>query len=401
MTFWIFAGGLTILALAVMLWPLIRPKKQTASRSSYDVQVYKDQLKEVEADLARGTLNEAEAKTSRTEVSRRLLVAADAEAHEASTGDAPKAASRILAGVLSVAVLAGTLGVYQQIGVPGLPDAPLADRASSRPSQEVAEKAVAQDGAELPDIVQVDPKHLELVKQLQEVLKDRPDDLLGHQMLVDNLSQLGMYAEARVALETVMRLLGDEATAADYAAQAEIMIVATNWYVSPSAEEVLARAFQLDPSNPLARYYAGVLMIQRQDFGQTYSLWNGLLQEGPADAPWIPVIESQIDGIAAEAGITRTPLVGPTADQVNAAGDMTDADRNEMIGGMVAQLSERLATEGGPVEEWARLIRAYGVLGETAKASAIWNEAQEVFADSPADIGVLLAAARDADVSAR
>ncbi len=401
MTFWIFAGGLTILTLAVMLWPLLRPTRQTAMRSSYDVQIYKDQLKEVEADLARGTLSEAEAKASRTEVSRRLLAAADAEASETSTGNAPKGASLALAIVVTLAVLAGGFGVYQRLGVQGMPDFPLADRVSARPSQAVAEKAAAQDAAGLPDIVQIDPEHLKLVEQLQDVLKDRPDDLRGHQMLADNLAQLGKYAEARVAQDTVMRVLGDAATAANYAAHAEIMIVAANWYVSPAAEEALAHVFQIDPSNQLARYYAGVLMIQRQDYAQTYSLWSGLLEEGPADAPWISVIENQIEAVAAEAGITPSTLAGPSAGQVNAAGDMTAEERDDMVRGMVSQLSERLATEGGSADEWARLIRAYGVLGETGKASEVWNEARAVFADNPSDIATLLEAARDAEVSAR
>ena len=370
-------------------------------RSSYDVQIYKDQLKEVEADLARGTLSEAEAKASRTEVSRRLLAAADAEASETSTGNAPKGASLALAIVVTLAVLAGGFGVYQRLGVQGMPDFPLADRVSARPSQAVAEKAAAQDAAGLPDIVQIDPEHLKLVEQLQDVLKDRPDDLRGHQMLADNLAQLGKYAEARVAQDTVMRVLGDAATAANYAAHAEIMIVAANWYVSPAAEEALAHVFQIDPSNQLARYYAGVLMIQRQDYAQTYSLWSGLLEEGPADAPWISVIENQIEAVAAEAGITPSTLAGPSAGQVNAAGDMTAEERDDMVRGMVSQLSERLATEGGSADEWARLIRAYGVLGETGKASEVWNEARAVFADNPSDIATLLEAARDAEVSAR
>jgi cytochrome c-type biogenesis protein CcmH len=113
------------------------------------------------------------------------------------------------------------------------------------------------------------------------------------------------------------------------------------------------------------------------------------------------VIESQIEAVAAEAGITLSTLAGPSADQVNAAGGMSEEERNDMVRGMVAQLSERLATEGGTAEEWARLIRAYGVLGETGKASEIWNEAKEVFANSPEDIAALLEAARDAEVSAR
>ncbi|MEO1919528.1 MAG: c-type cytochrome biogenesis protein CcmI, partial [Paracoccaceae bacterium] len=352
-----------------------------------------------EADLTRGTLTEREAKTSRTEVSRRLLAAADAQTHEATSGNAPAVASRVLALIVGIAVLAGGFGVYQQLGVQGMPDFPLSDRNNNRITQAKAETAAAQDGAGLPDIQQNDPRHVELVEKLKIALADRPDDLHGHKMLADNLAQLGRYPEARIAQSTVMRILGEEATAADYSSYAEIMIVAANWYVSPEAETALARAFELDSSDQRARYYVGILMIQRQDYAQTYSLWSGLLAEGPANAPWIPMIESQIDTIAAEAGIAR--LAGPSSEQVSAASDMTEDERNEMIRGMVGQLSERLATEGGSAAEWARLIRAYGVLGETGKASGIWNEAKIVFANNPEDIAILLEAARDAEVSAR
>jgi len=70
-----------------------------------------------------------------------------------------------------------------------------------------------------------------------------------------------------------------------------------------------------------------------------------------------------------------------------------------MIRGMVNGLSERLATEGGTPQEWARLIRALGVLGETARASAIWNESKEAFASDPAALSVLREAAQAAEVA--
>ena len=402
MTFWIVAGGISILALAAMLWPLLRPKAPTVSRSSYDMQIYKDQLKEVDTDLARGTLSEVEAKASRTEISRRLLTAADKEAEETASGNAPVAASRVLSVLIVIAVLTGGVGLYQRLGVQGMPDFPLADRIAQRISQVEAEQASLQDSGAFPDLQQADPKHLNLVEQLQEVLADRPDDLVGHRMLADNLAQLGQYIEARVAQDNVMRILGDEATASDYSSHAEIMIVAANWYVSPAAESALAHAFQIDPSDQRARYYAGILMMQRQDYGQTYTLWAGLLEEGPADAPWIAIIEDQIAAIAAEAGIAPgSRLAGPSSAQITAASDMTEEDRNDMIRSMVGQLSERLGDEGGSAAEWARLIRAYGVLGETANASDAWSRAKAAFADSPADIQILLEAARDAEVSAR
>ncbi len=66
---------------------------------------------------------------------------------------------------------------------------------------------------------------------------------------------------------------------------------------------------------------------------------------------------------------------------------MTPEDRMDMIRSMVDGLSDRLATDGGPPEDWARLINALGVLGDTEQAAAIWTEAQSVFADTPDGAG--------------
>ena len=78
---------------------------------------------------------------------------------------------------------------------------------------------------------------------------------------------------------------------------------------------------------------------------------------------------------------------------------MTKEGRKKMIRGMVAGLGERLATNGGTMNEWARLIRALGVLGETARASEIWNEAKDVFSDNPKALNLLLEAAQAAEIS--
>jgi cytochrome c-type biogenesis protein CcmH len=65
-----------------------------------------------------------------------------------------------------------------------------------------------------------------------------------------------------------------------------------------------------------------------------------------------------------------------------AAQEMSAEERQDMISGMVAGLAERLATEGGSAQEWARLINAYGVLGRNEDAQAVLQEAQTVFAGS-------------------
>ena len=73
---------------------------------------------------------------------------------------------------------------------------------------------------------------------------------------------------------------------------------------------------------------------------------------------------------------------------------MSAEDQQQMIRDMVGRLSERLASEGGSAPEWARLIRAYGVLGEVDKAAAIWAEAKAKFNnDTEAMAGLKAAAA--------
>jgi cytochrome c-type biogenesis protein CcmH len=67
-----------------------------------------------------------------------------------------------------------------------------------------------------------------------------------------------------------------------------------------------------------------------------------------------------------------------------------------MIEGMVAGLAERLAAQGGPPEDWARLVRSLGVLGRGDEAAAIRDEARQAFAGDAAALALIAAAAREA-----
>jgi cytochrome c-type biogenesis protein CcmH len=73
---------------------------------------------------------------------------------------------------------------------------------------------------------------------------------------------------------------------------------------------------------------------------------------------------------------------------------MTEEDRMEMIRGMVGQLSDRLATEGGTPQEWARLLNSLGVLGEVDQATLIWQDAKDTFADTPEALAIVRRAAQ-------
>ena len=79
---------------------------------------------------------------------------------------------------------------------------------------------------------------------------------------------------------------------------------------------------------------------------------------------------------------------------------MSNEGRQEMIRGMVDGLLARLAENGGPPEDWARLIGALGVLGQTERAQAIWGEAQGTFAGELDALALLRDAAARAGLAA-
>jgi cytochrome c-type biogenesis protein CcmH len=402
--FWAIAAAFAIGSLGLVFAPLLRGAGAPDRRASYDMQVFRDQLREIDADRARGVLSDAEAAATRTEVSRRLLAAAEAEAEEAA-GPAPAhRLPRWTAPAGLAAALAVAAGLYLSLGAPTMPDDPLQARLArdaavraNRPSQAEVEAMVTARGLAPPSTAR--PEDEALIAQLREVLGARPDDLEGHRLLARSLAATGRWSEARVAQERVVDLVGDAAAAQDFVDLAELRVMAANGYVSPEAEEALMRALTLDPANPVGRYYSGLALLQAGRPDMAYRVWSRLLAEGPPDAPWIAPIEAEIGEVARLAGLpppAASSPSGPAAADVEAAEALTPAERQTMIEGMVSQLAERLSSAGGPPEDWAQLVRSLGVLGRRDEAAAILAEARETHADDSAALAALDAAARDA-----
>ena len=238
--------------------------------------------------------------------------------------------------------------------------------------------------------------------RLRTTVAERPDDLQGHQLLARNEASLGNFIAAYTAQARVIELMGPGATAKAWTDYADMLILAAGGYVSPQAEDALSRALQIDPRNGVARYYIGLMLNQIGRPDQAFAMWQQLLAEGPRDAPWIDPVLAQIEETAFRAGITNfslppaITLPGPSQEQIDAAGEMSVEDRSAMIAGMVEGLSDRLATEGGPPEDWARLITSLGVLDQEQQAIAVYNNALQVFADEDDAIRIIRQGARDA-----
>ncbi|MDK3020530.1 c-type cytochrome biogenesis protein CcmI [Pseudodonghicola flavimaris] len=409
MTFWIITTLMALAAAALLVLAMMRSRAGAGPAAAYDMQVYRDQLKEIDRDLARGVIGQEDADRLRTEVSRRIL-SADAALRGAGNGDGqPAGATAVMAVALAVLVIGGSILVYRALGAPGYGDLGLQQRIAmaaearkSRPDQTAAEARMpAQPAPEL------EAGYQKLIDQLRSTVAARPDDLRGHDLLAQHEANIGNFKAAYAAKARVLELKGDAATAKDYGDYAELLVMAAGGYVSPTAEQALGRALKLDPNYGPARYYWGLMMAQTGRPDVAFGIWEETLRMGPPDGYWIAPIRGQIEELASLAGVRYSlppaaggPMMpGPSAADVEATRDMSDADRQEMIQGMVGRLSDRLASEGGSPAEWARLIGALGVLGQTDRARAIYQEALQTFASDTQALTQIEAAARNAGIA--
>ena len=406
MLFWSVAGLMTIAVAATLLRPLLvktahAEAEMPAPRagSAADVALYKAQLDELARDQARGVLPDGEVESARTEIARRLLSAAR-QSPEKERGAGPR---RVIAAGLALAFVAVAAITYNALGAPGYPDLPLADRLAAADSRRAERPSQAEAVAAAPAFpaVQIEGEYAETVAQLREIVPTRPDDLRGWELLAFHEAQLRNFAAAATAQERVVNLKAGDAGIDDYQRLLDLMVVAAGGFVSPEAERVAGALLDRDPRDPVGRYYLGALYNQTGRPDLAFRLWRPLVENGDIETFHVSAARDQIADAAYRAGVDyEVPaLRGPTASDIEAASDLSAEDRVAMIEGMVAQLSERLATEGGPASDWARLIRAYGVLGETERASAIWTEAREVFAEVPEAVEMLRTAARAAGVA--
>src|SRR5690349_10238537 len=215
----------------------MRSNRPIPTRASYDQAVYKDQLKELERDIARGLLTAAEAENARLEIQRRLLAA-----DRLPTASVRLARSPVLAAVLLAFVTGGGLAFYLWIGQPGVSDVPFAERKAE----------LAQEDQQLP--------LRQAAERLAAKLKQNPSDAVGWVLYSRSLALLGDWDKAEDAYSHAVALGRNGPDVA--VARAEMLVMQTGGTITPAAETVFRDVLKADPSNPVARYYLAVALLQ-------------------------------------------------------------------------------------------------------------------------------------------
>ncbi len=336
---------LTTATVGALLWPLLRTRVDHRGRLDAELAIYKDQLAELERERAAGTLPEAEAAAARIEIERRIL-AAGAAADTATEATPPIASSaslqKWLPPALSLFVPLLALGLYLQVGRPGLPAAPF-DAA-----------AVAEHPA---------PQQLDIPRLIAE-------------------------ARARLAQNS------DDADA--LAALGEGLTLEAGGTVTPAALEALRRAFAKAPEDPRTHYYLGLHEAQSGDSRAAVARWRALVEKSPPDAPYLPLLRAEIQRVAKAAGIEVPPsapqppsasaMPQPSREQQEAMAALAPEQRQQAIRSMVEGLAARLQENPQDRAGWLRLANAWKVLGENASAADAFARADAL---GPVDARIL------------
>ncbi|TIW33361.1 MAG: c-type cytochrome biogenesis protein CcmI, partial [Mesorhizobium sp.] len=133
MLFWVIAAILTLGASLAVLLPLAGAGKDESGAGDNDLEVYRDQLSELDRDVARGLIQPAEAEEARAEIGRRIL-RLGAAGPSGAVARRPLVATRLVATVAVLAVPLVSWGLYIKLGSPDLPAQPLAERLAKNPA---------------------------------------------------------------------------------------------------------------------------------------------------------------------------------------------------------------------------------------------------------------------------
>ena len=276
--FWLLG---TLLAIGVLTW-LLRPLLLTRaprplSRESVNVSIYRDQLRELEADRVAGTLAASDYERARAELEARML-------HDVAEPDAlpARAPGRRTALAVGLAVPFLAVALYLAVGNPG---------------------AVDREEERAASVAQVEA----MVSRLAARLRENPEDVNGWKLLGRSYAVLGRYDESADAYaKAAARAPRDAGLLADFA---DALAMARGQSLQGEPEKLVLRALEIEPANLKALALAGTAAFERKDFAAAADYWKRMLPHVAPDSEDARAIQQNI----AEASAMATAKPAATA----------------------------------------------------------------------------------------
>lgn len=292
--FWVIVVILVAGALLALALPLLGLSKRPASATSSEVNlsVHRDRLRELDADLAAGTLSEEQYRNARSELESQVLE--DSSPVVSAVPPAGNRRSTALTVGVSVAVPVLAISLYLVLGNPAgvEPQSPTAESQQAGAEQS---HAVTQEQIEA------------MVARLADKLKSRPDDSEGWVMLARSYTAMRRYDDASAAYAHLAGLLPKDASLlADYAD----VLAMSKKTLQGEPEKIIMKALKADSGNVKALSLAGSAAFERKDYRSAVKWWQKLLSLQPADSQDAASTTASINEARALAGM---PPLSPQA----------------------------------------------------------------------------------------
>ena len=271
--FWLAASALIACALLLLLPPLLRRRREShaVSRKATNVAVYRDQLRELEQDLAAGTLSRDNYEEAKREIERNLLE----DVRDADEGPTEAATGRNAAVFLGASLPIVAFALYFAVGnfqalLPGGASTPQQDAHS------ISEEQIR-----------------ELTARLAARMEKEPENVEGWIMLGRSYIALNEFDKAAKAYANAVARAGDDAALlADYA---DALAMAQGRRLEGEPEKIIQRALAVDPQNMKALALAGSASFERRDYAGAIQYWERLLKFAPEGSEFAQSVRASID----------------------------------------------------------------------------------------------------------
>ncbi|MGD8842739.1 MAG: c-type cytochrome biogenesis protein CcmI [Gammaproteobacteria bacterium] len=340
--FWLLAVSMVVIALLFIMPPLLRkPRVVGAESNAVNIRVIKDQIVELQADLASGKLDEAAFAEARRDLERELLNDIDGPAVQA-TAPVEAGKGRWLGLVLVLLVPAMAIVIYQQIGAEGA----------------IERIEAAQSGVRTASPVRQRHSIEEMVAKLAQRMQQDPGNLEGWMLLGRSYASMHRLDDAADAYRHAMQIAPDNPDV--LSSYADVLVGVNDGRFTDQVEQMLDRAVAANPQHIKSRWLRGHGKFSRADYSGAVDDWLIAMAGLPAGDENRAIIEGQIrearrrlgqpmDDIVATGGTDAgTPAAGGSSASVQLEVSLDPALKDKAAPGDTVFIFAR-AAQGPPM----------------------------------------------------
>jgi cytochrome c-type biogenesis protein CcmH len=325
---------------------LLRGRRRGAARDRAVVSLYRDQLRELKADHAAGSVSDEQFESGRRELERRLLE----DVAQAAPGATVSRKVGWTAAVIGAFVLVVPIGLYLALGSPAAINP---GSFASQPAGGGEAASGGENGAPHP----ITPEQVKaMVDKLAKHLEQSPRDGDGWAMLGRSYAYMRNFPGAVKAFQKAAELRpNDSRLFADYA---DALAMTQDQRLAGEPMKLIQRALAIDPKDVKALALAGTEAFDRRDYAAAVGFWEQAVKAGPPDQQFAQQLRAGLDEARKLAGGEAPPPLEASAPQPrmpaaresdSAAAESATASSGATVKGRV-QLAATLAGKAAPTD---------------------------------------------------